>query len=236
MSLNYIQDEFISAATYELRTPLTSICTLSRILHDNPNLEVSQREKFLDVIVQESERLTEVVEEVLEWAELELGGVEWHLAEVDMKAVVEEVVQSIRKRPETKRVHLQVRFPAQLPPVIADRERVMEVMFSLLSNAINFCDDSSGWVGVRLQTSGQFVRVDISDNGPNIWANNRPIIMDKSDCLNNNDENEGNLKGVALTTNLALLISRDIICHFGGRLWVDEALTHGAKFSFTLPY
>ncbi len=84
------QDELISAVTHELRTPLTSIRALSDILHNNPDLDIQQRQQFLKIIMQESERLTEVVDEVIDLTELELGSNKENFAEVDLREVVQD--------------------------------------------------------------------------------------------------------------------------------------------------
>ncbi len=222
------QENLITTVTHELRTPLTSIRALSGILYDNPDLDVTSREKFLDIIVKESERLTGIINEVLELTELELGLVDWHLDEVDLKGVIQEALDAVADMSRQKSVRVELRLPPEIPTVLADPDRVTEVLVSLLSNAITFCDDAAGWVGVRLYVLEGRLRVDVCDNGPGLITTRRPSLIDTA----SNGEAPPAWYG---PTSLGLLISRDIVAQLGGQLWVDESLSHGATFSFSLP-
>ena len=88
-----LKDDFISTVTHELRTPLTSIRALSEILYDNPQLEGAQRTKFLGIIIKESERLTRLINQVLDLAKIESGNAEWHSTEIDLKELIEEAAR-----------------------------------------------------------------------------------------------------------------------------------------------
>ena len=85
-----MKDDFISTVTHELRTPLTSIRAFSEILHDNPDLERPQRVRFLGIVIKESERLTRLINQVLDLAKIESGNAEWHTAELDLREIVED--------------------------------------------------------------------------------------------------------------------------------------------------
>ncbi len=224
------REDFISAVTHELRTPLTSIRALSAILHDNPELDTIQRDQFLSIIVEESEKLACLVEEVQDLAELELGEVEWHLSEVDLKEVIQECLVAVSRVLTQKNIQLQLRLPDEVPPLVTDRDRIKQVILSLLSNAIKFCDSSCGWVGIRLRMADDALQVDVSDNGPGVDSATRPGLSDKlyhpAEDISVEEPQ---------TTSLGLLISRCIVSHFGGKFWVESKLNHGAKFCFTLP-
>ncbi len=90
--LDRLKDDFISTVTHELRTPLTSIRAFSEILHDNPDLDVERRIHFLDIVLRESERLTRLINQVLDLAKLESGAAEWNTTEVDLRLLIEEAV------------------------------------------------------------------------------------------------------------------------------------------------
>ena len=90
-----MKDDFISTVTHELRTPLTSIRALSEMLYDDPRLELEQRTRFLGVIVSETERLTRLINQVLDMAKLESGRAEWTTGEVDVGQVVREAVAAV---------------------------------------------------------------------------------------------------------------------------------------------
>lgn len=225
------KDDILATVTHELRTPLTSIRAISGILHENPDIDVNRRDQFLDIILQESERLTCLVEEMLDLAELELGKAEWHLSKVNLAEVVHAAVADVENILNEQNICLQLRLPAHLPSVKTDQERIKQVILCLLSNAIKFCDDSSGWIGVRLYLRNDSLQVDVSDNGSGIQASARHKITN-----NESGRNLDNTFGEEpQTTSLSLLVSRNIVAHFGGKLWFDRDLKHGAKFSFTLP-
>ena len=227
--LDRLKDEFISTVTHELRTPLTSIRAFSEILRADPDLEPTQRRKFVDIIAKETERLTRLINQVLDLAKIESGQVEWELSRVDMNEVVADSVTAMSQVFREKDVEVKVHAPPQVPPVRADIDRVVQVLFNLLSNAVKFCEPGRGRIDVRLSIVGKFVRVAVQDNGPGLSSVEQAVIFDKFRQAGDN------LTGKPQGTGLGLYISRHIVEHFGGRLWVESQPGAGACFSFTLP-
>ena len=227
--LDRLKDDFISTVTHELRTPLTSIRSFSEILQDHPELDPAQRHQFVAIIVKESERLTRLINQVLDLAKLESGSAEWHSTAVDMNAVIRDAVfttsQLLRERGAT----LQLALPAAAPPVQADPDRLLQVMLNLISNAAKFCDAQAGRVEVALRVRPDALQVDVHDNGAGVAPANEELIFEKF------RQGGDTLTGKPQGTGLGLPISRQIIQHFGGRLWVDSQPGRGATFSFTLP-
>jgi signal transduction histidine kinase len=227
--LDRMKDDFISTVTHELRTPLTSIRAFSEILHDNPTLDAAKRDEFVLIIVKESERLTRMINQVLDLAKLESGSAEWHAAELDVKAVIEDAVSTTSQLVRDSGASLSLELPAAVPPVVADRDRLMQVMLNLISNAAKFCDRRAGRIAIALHVLPDALRVDVRDNGIGIHPDDHEIIFEKFRQVGDT------LTGKPQGTGLGLPISRRIIRHFGGALWVDSALGRGATFSFTLP-
>jgi Na+/proline symporter/nitrogen-specific signal transduction histidine kinase len=227
--LDRLKDEFISTVTHELRTPLTSIRAFSEILRADPDLEPTQRRKFVDIIAKETERLTRLINQVLDLAKIESGQVEWELSRVDMKEVVADSVTAMSQVFREKGVEVKVHAPPQVPPVRADIDRVVQVLFNLLSNAVKFCEPGRGKIDVRLAVEGKFVQVAVQDNGPGLSSVEQEVIFDKFRQAGDS------LTGKPQGTGLGLYISRHIVEHFGGRLWVESQPGTGACFSFTLP-
>jgi signal transduction histidine kinase len=227
--LDRLKDDFVSTVTHELRTPLTSIRAFSEILHDNPALDAVERQKFLTIIIQESERLTRLINEVLDLAKLESGRAEWQIGDVDMAAVVEDSINATGQLFRAKNVGLQTRVPEFVPCVRADRDRLVQVLINLLSNAVKFVSPDHGHVVVEVAVSDNTLRVRVSDNGPGIDDANQQVIFEKFRQAGNTmtDKPQG--------TGLGLPISRQIIEHFGGRLWVESVPGKGATFVFELP-
>jgi signal transduction histidine kinase len=227
--LDRLKDNFITTVTHELRTPLTSIRAFSEILHDNPMLEQDQRMEFISIIVKESERLTRLINQVLDLAKLESGNAEWHSTELDMNEVIHEAVSTTSQLLRESRVVLALDLPASVPPVHADRDRLMQVMLNLISNAVKFCDRAAGRIEIALRVLPDALQVDVHDNGPGVAAAHQELIFEKfrqvGDTLTEKPQGTG----------LGLPISRQIIGHLGGRLWVSSRPGQGATFSFTLP-
>jgi signal transduction histidine kinase len=227
--LDRMKDDFISTVTHELRTPLTSIRAFSEILRDNPELDVAERSRFLTIVIKESERLTRLINQVLDLAKIESGKAEWHIVGVDLREVVEESVAATSQLYRDRRIAIDLDLPLVVPTILADRDRLIQVMINLLSNASKFCSREAGRVRVALRQEQNCLRVDVADNGIGISTEDQAIIFEKfrqvGDTLT--DKPQG--------TGLGLPICREIISHCGGRLWVESEIGRGATFSFTLP-
>jgi Na+/proline symporter/signal transduction histidine kinase len=227
--LDRMKDDFMSTVTHELRTPLTSIRSFSEILRDDPEIDAGGRTRFLDIIVKETERLSRLINQMLDMAKIESGNAEWHTSELDVHEVVQEAVDATSQLFREGGVSISVAASEPIPLVRADRDRLVQVVMNLLSNAVKFCRPTEGRVVVRLTAGGAAVRVDVRDNGPGIDPADHETIFQK--FRQAGDAQTSKPKG----TGLGLPISRRIIEHFGGRLWVESAIGEGATFSFELP-
>ncbi|HEX6828298.1 MAG TPA: HAMP domain-containing sensor histidine kinase, partial [Burkholderiales bacterium] len=227
--LDRMKDDFISTVTHELRTPLTSIRAFSEILLEDPQGDAAQRRKFLGIIVKEAERLTRLINQVLDLAKLESGKAEWHATELSLREVIEDSVAATSSLSADKGVRVEARLPERVPLITADRDRLMQVMINLLSNAVKFCKAGEGLVQVRLLAGPEELRVEVQDNGPGIAREHHEAIFDKFHQVGDTmtEKPQG--------TGLGLPISRQIIGHFGGRMWVNSEPGKGATFAFTLP-
>jgi Na+/proline symporter/signal transduction histidine kinase len=227
--LDRLKDNFITTVTHELRTPLTSIRAFSEILHDNPALDHGQRMQFVSIIVKESERLTRLINQVLDLAKLESGNADWHSTELDMNEVIQEAVSTTSQLLRESGVVVALDLPPSVPPVHADRDRLMQVMLNLISNAEKFCDRVAGRIEIGLRVLTDALQVDVHDNGPGVAEAHQELIFEKfrqvGDTLTEKPQGTG----------LGLPISRQIIQYLGGTLWVTSRPGQGATFSFTLP-
>jgi Na+/proline symporter/signal transduction histidine kinase len=226
--LDRLKDDFISTVTHELRTPLTSIRAFSEILNDNPGLDEAERAKFSGIIVKESERLTRLINQVLDLAKIE-SGAEWHSGEVDMREVLEDSVAALSQLFKERNVELRLDLPPKVPRIVADRDRLMQVMLNLLSNAAKFCGPHPGSVTVALEQQDGSLRVSVTDSGIGISPADQELIFQKfrqaGDVLTGKPQGSG----------LGLYITRRIIEHLGGHIWVKSRPGAGACFAFSLP-
>ncbi len=227
--LDRLKDDFMSTVTHELRTPLTSIRAFSEILLDDPRTHLAERTRFLSIIVKETERLTRLINQMLDMAKIESGQAEWRTAELDLREVIEASAEATGQLFRERGVALTLELPGAPPRVRADRDRLMQVLINLLSNAVKFSEPGRGRVAVRLGLQGGAARVDVQDDGPGIRPADQEVIFEKFRQVGGADG--GKPRG----TGLGLPISRHIVEHFGGRLWVESEPGRGATFSFLLP-
>jgi len=227
--LDRLKDDFISTVSHELRTPLTSIRAMAEILQTRPHLDAERRTHFVSVIVKESERLTRLINQVLDLAKLESGMAEWHAAEIDLRALVEDAAASTAALLRERGVHLELHLPDAVPRLRSDADRVTQVLWNLLSNAAKYSPAGRGEVAVTLTVLPDELRVDVADNGEGIAPAYHQAVFEKFRQIGDT------LTGKPQGSGLGLPISREIVRRLGGRIWVASTPGRGATFSFTLP-
>jgi Na+/proline symporter/nitrogen-specific signal transduction histidine kinase len=228
--LDRMKDDFISTVSHELRTPLTSIRAFSEMLQEDPKIALAERSRFLGIIVSETERLSRLINQILDLGKLASGRADWVRSEVDLRQIIREACDSLSQLYKDRQVAISLSVAATLPCVMADRDRMMQVMINLLSNAVKFVPPGSGHVKVGAGVTASEVRISVADNGPGIRPEDRELIFEKfrqggHDVLT--DKPQG--------TGLGLPISRQIVEYFGGQLWLESPPEGGATFVFTLP-
>jgi Na+/proline symporter/nitrogen-specific signal transduction histidine kinase len=228
--LDRLKDEFLTTVTHELRTPLTSIRSFSEILHDNPDLDAAQRRAFLGIVIAESERLTRLINQVLDLAKIEAGRFDWQIGPTDLRAVVADAIAATGGLFAGRGVALTADLADGLRPVLADRDQAMQVALNLLSNAVKFSPARSGQVRVTLRGEADGVRLTVQDNGPGIAPANLPLLFDKFRQFG--DQRGGKPEG----TGLGLAICRRIVEHLGGRIAALSPPGEGARFDVVLRY
>ncbi len=226
--LDRLKDDFMSSVSHELRTPLTSIRALSEMMLDDADIDVADRERFLGIIVSETMRLTRLVNQVLDLAKIESGHAEWHNTDIDMRELVTHAVDATQQLFRDRHARVELDLSETVPVLRADHDRLLQVMLNLLSNAAKFVPAEGGCVKVRLVAAAESIRVDVIDNGPGIEPSFEPALFQKF-------RQGGDERSRPQGTGLGLPISRQIVEHFGGRLWLESVPGEGATFSFELP-
>jgi signal transduction histidine kinase len=170
----------------------------------------------------ETERLTRMVNQVLDLARLESGRAQWRLTDVDLGAVIDEAATATAQLFTDKQVALDVDVPGRPAVAEADRDGVMQVLLNLLSNAAKASPPTGGKVRIRLRTDDGVARIDVADNGPGVPPSDRELIFDRF------------RRGGAGGTGLGLAISRRIVEQFGGTLHVSDCGGDGRGATFTV--
>lgn len=224
-----LKDDFLTTVTHELRTPITSIKALSEILQDNPELDMEQRDQFLSTIIRESDRLTRLISQVLDLEKYESGKHFLRTESVQLGEVIREAVESVHQLALEKDVQLEVSLTEPLPPLQADRDKLMQVLINLLSNAIKYTERGKGLIQILLHRSGDQYVLTVADNGPGIASDYQQLIFDKFYQAENQTIRKPKGSG------LGLAITKKIIELHHGSISVESQPGSGARFTVQIP-
>ncbi len=169
-ALDKMKDDFLSQVSHELRTPMTSIRSFSEILGSTPDLNDGQAKRFIAIIQNESERLTRLLDEILELGRLESGQLVWTPQRTDAAAVVRSGIEAMRGLTQEHNVTIHDELGDAPIPVVADADRLKQVCINLLSNAVKFTDSDSPaiWVTCAPAADGHGIEIHVRDNGVGI--------------------------------------------------------------------
>ncbi len=235
--LDHMKDAFLSSVSHELRTPLTSIRSFSEILLRYDEVDLQDRKEFLEIINSESERLTRLINDLLDLSRIESGRMVWHDDLMSLEQVIRETGRAQQCALREKSLRLTLDIPDDLPFVFADRDRIQQVLTNLLGNAIKFSFDGSEirlraevFHGKRSGEASDWIKVSVSDQGVGIDEREQELIFDKfrqglSDHLTEKPRGTG----------LGLPICKEIVAYYDGNLWVESRKGKGSTFFFTLP-
>ena len=222
-----MKSEFVAAVSHELRTPLTSIYGFAEtLLRQDVLFEEDERRTFLGFIASEAQRLTGIVDALLNVARLDAGDLQMELAPIDVRTVVAEVVTGVRESGAVNG-HIVVDLPTEPLDAAADRDKLRQILANLLDNAVKFSPDG-GTVTVAARRKSGAVEVRIVDSGPGIPAAERARIFRKFYRGDFARERPG-------STGLGLFIAEGLVRAMGGRIWVDSEEGEGSSFAFELP-
>ena len=227
-SLDTLKDDFMSSVTHELRTPLTSIRALTELMRDDPLMDSAQRQQFLGLVVAEAERLSRLVNQVLDMAKIESGHAEWLNDEVDLGALLQQALRTTAALFRERGALVLLHKPDAVPLLRADADRLLQVVLNLLSNAAKFVPTEGGRVDVWLRLQAGSLSVEVQDNGPGVAPAQQALVFERF-------RQGGDATHRPQGTGLGLPISRKIVEHFGGRLWLRSVPGQGACFGFDLP-
>ncbi len=247
-----MKDDFLSTVSHELRTPLTSVLGFTKVIRKKleevvfPQLPsgdvktdrtVQQINENVGIIISEGERLTALINDVLDLSKMEAGKIEWRVESVPILEILEQAIAAIAPLFENKGIIIIKDIDAGLPSVFCDRDRIVQVVINLLSNALKFTDGGSVTVTAQriseddnhAENGECLVKVAIIDTGIGIAEKDQNNVFDKFKQVG--DTLTDRPKG----TGLGLPICKQIVEHHGGKIWVESELGKGSTFSFVLP-
>ena len=218
---------FISGISHELRAPLASIRSFSEILINYEDIDSITKKEFLHIINSESERLTQLIDEILDAVKMESGKIHWHMDSVDLAEVIQTAFRSMLPITKNKRLSMEVHIPEKIHSIKGDKNKILQVILNLISNAVKFT--SQGKIVIGAEETPDQIKAYVADTGEGIYPEEREKIFE--DFYRIGDDLVGRPKG----TGLGLSIAKKIIDIQGGRIWVESELGKGSTFYFTLP-
>lgn len=226
LSVDEMKTNFLANVSHELRTPLSSIRSFSELLLSYDD-EPAVQQEFIQIINSESERLTRLVNDVLDITKIEAGKMDWHLTRVNLAALLKDAARTYAHLMAEHHLLFQQEIADDLPWIEADRDRLQQVVGNLLTNAIKFTP--SGTITFRAARHGDEILVSVVDTGIGIAEQDKARIFEKFQQVGDTltDKPRG--------TGLGLCICRDIVAYHKGRLWVESQPGAGSTFAFTLP-
>jgi PAS domain S-box-containing protein len=227
-ALEELRQDLVATVSHELRTPLAAIYGAALTLRRGDiELEAQLRDKLLEVIAEESERLSVIVNDLLLASRLDSGRLEAQIERCDARQLAEAVVATARTHlPET--VTLELETPAKLPPVAADPDQLRQVLTNLVDNAVKYSPDG-GPVTVKLEPQDGCIRFSVSDAGIGIPAPEQRRIFEK--FYRADPQMSRGIGG----TGLGLYISRELVRRVDGRIWVESSAGRGSTFFVEIP-
>lgn len=239
---NQLKSDFLSMVSHELRTPLTSILGFSKLIAkrleqdimplavDKDGDEARAISQMMDqsgIIIAEGDRLTRLINNVLDLAKLEAGRLDLNLEKHQALDMLEQAVRTTRALFMDKGVQVLISAEEGLPMILCDEDRVQQVLINLLSNAARFMTEGTVTCGARQE--GREVVLSVADQGVGIAEDQATHLFDKFRQLGDTVRDAG------AGTGLGLAISRELVERHGGRIWYDNNPKGGCVFSFSLP-
>ena len=228
--LDRLKSDFISTVSHELRTPITSIKAFAELLAIRPGMIQSRKERILNTITAESDRLARLINDLLDLSRIESGVMQWRDHDMSVADVVRDAVAGVLPLAQKKHIGIVDRGGDGLPMIHADRDRIMQVVMNLLSNAIKFTPEG-GTITVKTFRTGppSGIAVSVEDTGTGIPSADLASIFERfrrsGDVLTQTEEGTG----------LGLAICRQIVEHYGGRISVTSEEGNGSIFTFVVP-
>lgn len=223
-----VKSEFMSMVSHELRTPLGPIKEGASIILDGLVGDVNDEQRaLLSIVKTNADRLHRLIDDVLDFQKLEAGRMPFNLGENSMVDAIKEVAGSMNLVAMQKQIELRVEYARDIPAIVFDRDKIIQVLTNLVNNALKFTE--KGHIRIRADKEGNTVHVFVEDTGPGMKQEDIPKLFQSFQQLTGlNDRKTGG-------TGLGLAISKEIILRHSGKIWAESELGKGSSFHFLLP-
>ncbi|MBN2086015.1 MAG: HAMP domain-containing protein [Anaerolineales bacterium] len=224
--LEAVRRDFIANISHELRTPLASMQSLAETLQGGAKDDPAAADRFLDLMLTEIDTMHQTVRELLELSRIESGEAPPALQPAEPAVLIADALRRVQMLARRNGLTLENECPDNLPPVLADSERIEQVMMNLLHNAVKFTP-AGGKITVSAQKAGRDVEFSFRDSGVGVSAEDLPRIFERFYKADKSRSGGG--------TGLGLSIARHIVESHGGRIRAESTEGEGSAFFFTLP-
>lgn len=219
-----MKNEFISTVSHELRTPLTAIKGWGETIRSAKDSDDEIIDKGINVIVNESERLTDLVEELLDFSRMESGKMTLKTARIDIVKELSEVLEVFRERSEREGIDLVIDIPQNTININGDKNRLKQAFVNIIDNSFKY-NKKGGFVKVGLECTDKSVKISISDNGCGISKNDLPRVREKFYKANKSVRGSG----------IGLAVTDEIIKLHGGEMIIESKIGVGTATALVLP-
>ena len=219
-----LKNDFISSVSHELRTPLTAIKGWAETMRMGDTPDFRTMEKGMSVIANESERLTGIVEELLDFSRIQSGRMVINMERIDILAELDEAIYMLRERALKEGKHLIYDEPEIAPPVMGDKNRLRQVFINIIDNALKYTPEG-GVIGIDVSHDEKNIKISISDNGCGIPAEHLPRIKDKFYKANQTQRGSG----------IGLAVVDEIMRLHNGSLDIESTENVGTTVTLTIP-
>lgn len=222
------KDEFLDTVAHELKTPLTGIRASTELLLEDAEMPNEIREQFLSNMLQDSERLSRLINNILDFEKLANNKRELNIQQHDLSKTISRTINSLETAAAKRKVSL-VQKNVHGIHLHYDEDRMIQVFTNLISNAVKFCEPEVGNVTVDYKLGNESVEISVTDNGKGVRKEDQNMIFDK--FYQSQDQNTIKPEG----TGLGLAICKQIIEKHNGAIWLDKKYNRGARFNIKIP-
>jgi len=225
--IDCMKRDFVSSVSHELRTPLTSIKAYTETILRDPNMLEHKKREFLIAVDEETDRLTDLVNGLLEISQLESGGIKVLKQYVDLTGVISQIMLSMKQSAQNKQIRIEVDACDDIPQILGNETKIRSMISNLINNAIKFTPEG-GAVRVGVQRQREELVICVSDTGIGIPEDEIPKIFDRFYRVHQ-------LGKQIPGTGLGLAIVNEVAVMYGGNVEVESKLGQGTTFRIILP-